>query len=156
MTSPVPVRLAKYTDKSGGPDACWPWTGGTVRGGYGALKVNGRKRMATHLVYELDRGHPPEKPWVLHTCDNPPCVNPRHLWSGTQLDNVRDMVSKGRARAPRGEDHSMAQLTTGQVIELRTRYTRGGITHRKLAVEYGVATAVVSRIIRRETWRHVA
>lgn len=93
------------------PDACWDWLGGKVSFGYGHFAY-GPRGDATHVsahVYSftLHGGVlTPEKPCVLHACDNPPCSNPRHLWAGTKRDNTQDMIKKGRNPycIPQGEN----------------------------------------------------
>jgi len=79
------------------PDECWPWRGQTQGKGYGAFHHKGTLRRATHISLETDgRSRPTEAHFALHSCDNPPCVNPAHLWWGTQLENIQDALSKGR------------------------------------------------------------
>jgi hypothetical protein len=82
-------------------DSCWTWKGATTHFGHGVigLGVRGQGNAMTHRVsWELHFGPVPDGLCVLHTCDNPPCVNPNHLWLGTRLDNNRDMIAKGRYR----------------------------------------------------------
>lgn len=81
-------------DQSGGPDACWPWTGGGLDEGYGRLSWEGHLELAHRIAYMLTYG-PPEND-VLHDCDNPPCCNPTHLYDGTSSDNARDRCGRGR------------------------------------------------------------
>lgn len=102
-------RLLEGVDRSGGPDACWPWVRVSDKHGYGRLWIGSRtdgslQRIGAHvLAYRLTHGDPPpDKPCILHTCDNPPCCNPKHLWAGTQADNNADSAKKGRTVGGKG------------------------------------------------------
>jgi hypothetical protein len=90
---------------------------------------------------------------VMHSCDQPICVNPDHLSLGTSAENSADASRKGR-RLPGSQNHQ-AKLTEAEVIEMRSRYGAGGITHRQLAEEFGVSIALVSFILTRKAWRHI-
>jgi hypothetical protein len=98
----IAERFWAKVDRSGGPDACWPWLASIGTSGYGQFAIGRRDahtmRGAHTVAYELDRGHPPppDRPYVLHSCDNPPCCNPGHLSEGTQAENLADMRAKGR------------------------------------------------------------
>jgi len=98
------VRFWKRVDSSGGPDACWPWTGPYFPSGYGSAGKGYPDQYAHRTAFILSRGRrpAPEKPCVLHSCDNPPCCNPKHLWEGTQADNSHDRDAKSRDRFSRG------------------------------------------------------
>lgn len=149
-------QIALRTDRSGGPDACWPWLGPRKESGYGRIRHRGRKVYVSHLVYELEYGSLPEGMCVLHTCDNPPCVNPKHLWAGTKADNNRDRMQKGRGGNLAGENNGRAQLTEDQVRKIRHRYSLGGVSQRRLAEEHGLTPPAIGYIVRREHWSHVA
>lgn len=92
-------RVIDRVDRSGGDDACWPWMG-HKNSGYGVLSIGNRERKAHRLVYEAAKGPIPDRMRVCHTCDNPPCCNPAHLFLGTRSDNAADMAAKGRAWSP--------------------------------------------------------
>lgn len=153
MSNVIPVleRIIPKVDTSG---ECWLWTG--AKGdGYGIVwdQRLGRNRHVTRVVYELaHRVNLPDDIGVLHTCDNPPCVRPSHLFTGTQLDNMRDARRKDRVR--KGEAIAWASLTEATVREIRTRYAAGE-RQMALAREYGVGQTSISDVVRRRTWAHV-
>jgi hypothetical protein len=158
MTVAISLDLERYEshiDRSGGPDACHPWTGSRFKKGYGDFHVGGRTEYAHRWGYLALVGPiPPETPHVLHHCDNPPCQNRSHWFLGTNADNVADRESKGRGVIPdnRGELHGMATLTELAVEEIRKRYASGTVLQRDLAREFGVTQSAISRVINRVRW----
>jgi hypothetical protein len=136
-------------DNSAGDDACWLWTGSKSRKGYGDMGWRGRVRKTHRIAYEITHGEFPAEMQVLHSCDNPRCVNPAHLWLGTNQDNMDDMNRKGRGRFPSGEQHGNHKLTDQQVAEIRARYANGETNKTKLGAEYGVTRANIYRIVQR-------
>jgi hypothetical protein len=146
-------RLDHRTDKSGGPDACWPWIGANIAARYGVIHWEGKRQLAHRLTWRETRGPIPPGLHILHKCDNPPCCNPSHLFLGTSADNHRDMVSKGRAWTAglRGEAHGCAKLTEAKVREIRA--AKG--SQEAIAAQFGVCRATVSHIRNRRLWKHV-
>ena len=156
-TIPLIDRFWSRVDKSGD---CWVWTAATTNGGYGVIRDTGRngKIIRAHrLSWELHNGPIPAGIEVCHRCDNPPCVNPAHLFLGTHQDNVTDTVNKGRASggAPRGSLHPKAKLTEAQVLDIRAAHAAGAASQRQLARKYGVDRKAIQQVIRRKTWIHV-
>ena len=138
---------------------CWLWRGGTDGEGYGHFWLNGRTTRATAAAMELLRGlkRAPSM-LVLHRCDNPPCVNPDHLFFGSQRDNIQDCLAKGRrdaVRPPvrRGEANNKAKLTEIDVLSIRSAFGMPGITQKALALRYGVSIGGIKAITQRRTWR---
>lgn len=147
-------RLDHYTDKSGGPDACWPWAGARSKAGYGVLKWEGKVQSVHRLAWKQQHGPIPPEICVCHHCDNPPCRNEAHLFDGTKDDNNADMDRKGRARrsqGPKGERHGNAKLTDTDVRAIRS----SALSLRALGRKYGVAHGAIAAIRRGEAWRHV-
>ncbi len=135
-------------------DGCWLWTAGSrTKQGYGNLRVNGRSTQAHRFSYALHNGPIPNGLHVLHRCDVVACVNPAHLFLGTDADNMADKMAKGRHRALSGEECGTARLTRLKVDEIRARYACGGVSFMKLAREYGVAKYTINAVINRKTWR---
>lgn len=156
-------RFWSHVDKSI-PDGCWPWTGFVRPQGYGDFFTGGTPRhdRAHRVAWALANGPIPDGLCVLHACDNRACCNPAHLWLGTYHDNNTDKVRKGRGfhtthpdLVLRGERIGTARLTEEQVVEIRARYSQGGITHQQLATEYGVARTTIGYAVRGIFWRHV-
>lgn len=130
-----------------GPDECWEWQASLDEDGYGKL---GSLR-AHRVAYELQVGPIPEGEEVRHTCDNPRCVNGAHLIPGSQADNSRDMVERGRSTL--GERNPGAKLTGADVIEIRKLAET--MTGRDIAELMGVTPGAVSMILSRKRWSHV-
>jgi hypothetical protein len=119
---------------------------------------NSRLPLRSHrFAYELEHGPIPDGLFVLHRCDNRKCCNPKHLFIGTQADNMHDMDAKGRRVTPdrRGERHGNSRLTEGNVREIRKLYATRTVTQTALAWRFGVTQVQVSSIVRRESWSHV-
>lgn len=137
---------------------CWLWTARTNVLGYGNIRegIPSKRTLLSHRVsWELHNESIPEGLYALHSCDNPTCVNPMHLFLGTDLDNMQDRDAKKRRSPPRGEKSGTAKLNEDKVIEIRRDYVRGSSTQGQIALscKYGVGQAQISRILRGESWK---
>lgn len=149
--APATSRFWARVEKS---DACWLWTGPLINAGYGKFKVESRTRSAHRFSYELRHGPIPEGMIICHTCDNPPCVNPDHLFLGTNKDNSRDMVAKNRAARLRGERANGVKLTTEDVLEIR-RLRKAGVACEEVARQFSLTKAHVWRVAQGTSWAHL-
>jgi len=166
-------------------DGCWFWLGGKNSDGYGSFNIGTHGTGAHRIAYTLEVGNIPRGISVLHSCDNRACVRPDHLFLGTQLDNVTDMMEKGRGnkasgnrnasrlhpgihrwgpthtlrlhpeRQARGERVANAKLKESQIIEIRRRWKMGEASQHALAREYGVTLSAIHWIVIGRTWRHL-
>lgn len=171
-------RFWSKVDRS---EDCWIWKAARSSIGYGQFTATNRRQVGAHrFSYELANGPIPGGLCVLHRCDNPPCVNPLHLYAGTAADNMRDRTVRRRyvgsttfpalhpERMPRaqrhgsrtmpeqtarGEQHGCHKLSSEEVVEIRMRYAAGGGSYRSLAVEYGVDKSTIGYIVRGRLWR---
>lgn len=162
---PLPERFWAYVDKSAGHGPkgdCWIWTGGKLPGGYG-LFHEGRKNIRAHRYsWELANGPIPDDLIVCHKCDNPPCVNLDHLFLGTDADNVKDKMDKGRGpdmkevskyrRNPAGERNGRAVHRWETIEEIRQLHASGRSCN-NIAQEFGFSSGYISRIVRRIIWK---
>jgi hypothetical protein len=144
MTSAAQVRFWSKVAKSAD---CWEWTGYTCHG-YGHLKMLGHTWKAHRFSYALHFGGFPSHLKVLHKCDNTRCVKPDHLFLGTQADNIRDMVGKGRHRGASGEKNGRAKLSRDQVESIRASQ----LSATRLAVHYSVSVALIGAIRSGSVW----
>jgi hypothetical protein len=131
---------------------CVETPGARDRDGYVRVQVAKRRWYAHRLAYTKAFGPIPDGQSVLHTCDNPPCVNPGHLFLGSQADNMADMSQKGRRT--RGSTHGMAKLTEADVAQIRA-LASSGVTLPAIASRFGVHFGTISKVVIRRTWRHV-
>lgn len=145
----------------GGPDECWLWNGYRTNAGYGMLRVGKRQRVLAHrTAFWLANGYDPTPLFVCHSCDQPACVNPRHLWCGTQKDNMSDCTAKGRVK--HGDDHhrrrypgSKFKLKESDIAAIRLLHATGECTRGELAAKFGVRPENISLIIQRKIWKQV-
>jgi hypothetical protein len=140
--------------KIGRPDDCWEWQASRTKKGYGSFGITSRKVVGAHrIAWELTNGSIPEGLEVLHSCDNPPCCNPAHLFLGTKKDNRIDCVNKNRQAV--GERQGNSKLTASQVIEIRQLHADGQYNHHQLAGMYNTTAPNICWIVNRKRWTHI-
>lgn len=138
---------------------CLPWIGHSNRHGYGVISRGGRQGalvLAHRLAYEWANGPIPDGLFALHRCDTPCCVNPDHIFLGTQTDNMADMDKKGRRKIAVGERRGFAKLTEAAVREIRRRREQDGTLLKVLAADYGVSITSIQQIFTGRCWKHVS
>ena len=150
--------LSRFLDNVDKTSTCWNWTGTTNNSGYGSFYFNKEVWFSHRFSYTYLIGCIPNGLRVLHKCDNPKCVNPNHLFLGTQKENLQDMYRKGRQRKidtyKSGEEHCNAKLSTTQVKEIRKLYSTTRISWRELAQRYNISKRCIGRIIHLETYKN--
>ncbi len=132
---------------------CWNWLASKNQEGYGQFKIDGKMIKAHRVVYELVNGKIENDLFVLHKCDNPMCCNPKHLYLGTQQDNMTDMVNNNRHAKLKGENHGRAILTLKQVNEIRELYRSRKCNQKQLSLMYNIYQGNISDIINNKTWK---
>lgn len=150
-------------------DECFEWNAGKDRDGYGQFHIHNNKQIKSHrFSYRLVNGKFDEKLVICHSCDNPGCVNPNHLFKGTQIDNIKDRHNKNRdafgnkngsirhpERLVRGSNHHKSKITEDDVLNIRKIYRNKMSTQRNLAKKYKVSISTIGRIIHMDAWTHV-
>lgn len=138
---------------------CWEWKAGRNVHGYGIFGLNGKSYLAHRISYAIKHDLSIINLNVLHTCDNRGCVNPKHLYLGTQKDNFNDMVNRGRRILAKGEKQHSSKLTKKEVLEIRKSYIENLRNHpfsiKNLSIKYGVRPSSIHKIIKRVTWKHI-
>lgn len=151
-------RFWSKVQKSADPDGCWIWTGARKSDGYGLFLYENRCTGAHRIAYLLTTGTLPDL-LICHHCDNPPCVNPRHLFAGTDKDNYLDSRSKGRDRPVeggiRGDRSPVSKVTSDQVREIRRLYFVDRISQHRIARQFSITQTQVGHITRRVAWSHL-
>lgn len=179
LASPVQTRFWKFVQKT---NACWNWTGASLEKGYGRIGIGKSIILAHRLSYLIHLGEIPVGMLVCHTCDNPRCVNPDHLFLGTHKDNFDDARRKNRIatgdrhglrlhperaacgnnngthtcphRVAKGERLPQAKLNARAILNIRRLRARGQ-TYASIARYYSVSDVTIKRVVERKTWKHI-
>lgn len=147
----------KFWEKVRTGPGCWEWQGSTDGHGYGQInRARGRSPIKAHrFSWVAENGEIPQGQWVLHKCDNPPCVRPSHLYLGDRSRNTKDAIERGRYLTPfMGQNNPAAKLTAFDVHMIRKRAYRGEQPI-DIARDYPVSRTTVAEIVARKSWRHV-
>lgn len=143
-------RFEKNISKT---NSCWLWIGNKDKDGYGVIKFH-QKGLKAHRVSAVIYKHEKIEGYcVLHICDKPGCVNPKHLYLGTQKENANDRKQRKREGNLKGENNGRAKLTWNLVIEIRQKFKTGNSTKIALAKEFGITDTQIGKIIRGEAWK---
>jgi len=155
MSKTLEERFWDKVDVSGF-DNCWLWLAHKNQNGYGTMSVAGKCRRATHVLFYLRKGHwPVAGRTANHHCDNPGCLNPKHLYLGTQISNVHDRERRGRRGCTRGERNGRAKLTEDQVREIKRLLVQSDFTQADLGRKYNVSSYAIHLISKGVTWSYV-
>lgn len=133
---------------------CWLWLASRDPKGYGTKQWNGKVRKAHKIAWSLPDYIIPNKMDICHSCDNPSCVNPKHLFLATHQENMLDMVRKGRGNRAKGERNGWSKLTESQVLDIRSRYKKFG-DYSALGREYNVHHSTIRRIVLGINWKEI-
>lgn len=150
--------LNRFWSKVRKTRGCWLWTTGKDKDGYGKTCINRKDLRAHRVSYEITYGKIPKGMGVLHKCDNPSCVNPKHLFIGTAKDNAVDMMKKGRRSTVLiGETHPSSKLTARKISMIRKMLSEnsGYGSGRSIAKKFNVSDALISNIKHNSSWKHI-
>lgn len=128
----------------------WQWIGGKNKDGYGQMKVDGMQVGAHVISYELFNGEIPAGSFVLHSCDDPGCVNPKHLHLGNHIKNMQERKERGGYASMFGASNPKATISDAQVAEIRKLYATGKYSQQALGKMFGIHQTQVSRLVRHE------
>jgi hypothetical protein len=142
------LRFWKKVDKKS-DEECWNWLGAC--GNYGHLTVQNKQISSHRFSYLINVGDIPDGMFICHKCDNHFCVNPNHLFIGTQKDNMQDKINKNRGADLAGTSNGKHKLTDNEVMEIRN----SSLSNRKLAKLYNVSYSLIGGIKRKERWKHL-
>lgn len=156
IVSLTEIERRRFFQKIKKTDGCWLWTGSKTEWGYGRVWLNRKFYQANRVSFAIHKHPVPKNKLVCHSCDNPSCVNPDHLFVGSDNDNWQDCRQKRRNRHPRGEEHGRVRLTTEQVMEIKRDYAPRKMPKRVFAEKFGVSVSCIQHIVRGDNWKSMA
>lgn len=145
----------RFWDKVKKTKKCWIWKAGKFNTGYGSFRIRNHMLPAHRVSWLLVYGFIPKNQCVLHKCDVRECVNPNHLFLGTKVDNIRDMIHKGRDNKAIGEQNGFSKLNESQIKKIRKSYKNGNSSYAKLAKGFDISASTVGHIVNKQNWKHV-
>ena len=148
----IKERLFSFVEMN--DNGCWDWMGAKNKKGYGSLSYQNKTTIAHRLSYSLFVGEILNGLHVLHRCDRPNCINPNHLFLGTDLDNSNDKIYKGRFVACYGEDNGNSKLTDDHVLDIKNKI-KNGFSFASIARKYEVSETTIAYIAKNKIWRHI-
>lgn len=135
---------------------CWEWNPSLVsRKRYGNIGIKGKTRTISRVIYEMFVNDIPKELFVCHCCDNTKCINPDHLYLGTQKQNMKDITERDRWPNRKGSFSTVSKLTEKDVLEIRRKYVPWKYSCKKLSDEFGVDFTNIWQIVKRKTWTHI-
>ena len=134
---------------------CWDWKRSRKTSGYGNYYRDGKVWSAHHFAYTIAKGPIPKDSWILHRCDNPPCVRPQHLYAGNAKDNAQDRKNRNRSASTVGSNNGRAKVNAEKVVMIIEKYLTGKYTQKELAIENGITPSAVHSIVKRRNWKHI-
>ena len=157
FTDGLALKFYQFVEKSG---SCWIWKGSKIIGkfGYGIFWFKGKHYYAHRISFAIDKKIDPGPKLVLHSCDNPICVNPSHLFLGTDYDNIHDCMKKGRLNHANqtGEKNNNSKLTEDIVTRVKNRWKNGGVLQKDLALIFHVSRATICMVLKGNRWSHLS
>lgn len=151
----TPKEIERFWSKvsKGSQDSCWEWEASRNCDGRGRFWLQGSTFYAPRISYFLENNQDPGDFLICHSCNNPQCCNPSHLYAGEVLDNSKDSIKAGSQ--VRGESQGLSKLTEVDVLKIRELYQTGQWSQRALGKHFGVSQHPIKEAIHRRTWKHV-
>jgi HNH endonuclease len=152
LNLPISERISQHIISK---ENCWITDFSCNSNGYPMMTINRKFKLVSRVMYELHFGSITDKMCVCHKCDNSKCVNPNHLFLGTQKDNMTDMISKGRKASTKGSLHGNSKLDEEKILEIKKLLAEKNLSQKEIGKKYCVSDTVISLIKNGHLWNHV-